>query len=183
VRNSTRILRNAYRRTSPNATSLFQEKSRPEFLSPFEVKLLRSPHTGLPPPIRERSLQRDARASLWLDACLGNFFVRTRFLRTVLARNFRRNVTMRAADECHPLPDQLHPCSRFFRFSSIRALRLEPEPKRSMRFTTPSIASAGDPVFAISRSVRSRSLDVPSPLLFRHPPLRFAPFFRTANVA
>lgn len=29
------------------------------------------------------------------------------------------NAKMRAADKCHPLPDQLHPCSRFFRFSSI----------------------------------------------------------------
>lgn len=31
---------------------------------------------------------------------------------------FPANAAMRAADECHPLPDQLHPCSPFFRFSS-----------------------------------------------------------------
>jgi len=78
----------------------------------------------LPLPIRERSLQRDARASLWLDACLGNFFVRLRIFRFAATRDLRRNVTMRAADECHPLPDQLHPCSRFSWFSSIRILRL-----------------------------------------------------------
>ena len=45
-----------------------------------------------------------------------------------------------------------------------------------MRFTTPSIASAGKPFFAI-REVFVPEAWVPSLLLFRHPPLRFDSIF------
>jgi hypothetical protein len=86
---------------------------------------------------------------------------------------------MRAADECHPLPDQLHPCSSFFRFSAQSALRQFKEPKRSMRFTTPSIASAGDPVFAREKCSFPRP-GVPSLLSLRHPSRLPAPPFRVA---
>jgi len=58
---------------------------------------------------------------------------------------------MRAAADCHPLPDQLHPCSWFSWFCSSPTLRLNSQPRRSMRFTTPSIASAGESVFAFEK--------------------------------
>jgi len=46
-----------------------------------------------------------------------------------------------------------------------------------MRFTTPSIASAGTPVFA-NREVFVPDAWSPSPLLFRHPPLSCASRFK-----
>jgi len=56
---------------------------------------------------------------------LGKFLsARPNSFESVRARSFRRNVTMRAADECHPLPDQLHPCSRFSWFSSVPSFKL-----------------------------------------------------------
>jgi len=48
-----------------------------------------------------------------------------------------------------------------------------------MRFTTPSIASAGKPVFAI-REVFVPEAWFPSLLLFRHPSRASIPFFRMA---
>jgi len=83
---------------------------------------------------------------------------------------------MRAADECHPLPDQLHPCSWFSWFCSDSILQPNLQPERSMRFTTPSIASAGESVFAFEKYSFPKP-DVPTPLLFRHPPLRFDSIF------
>jgi len=56
--------------------------------------------------------------------------------------------------------------------------RPQTEPRRSMRFTTPSIASAGDPVFAFEKYSFPKP-GASSPLLFRHPPLRCAPSFLT----
>jgi len=90
---------------------------------------------------------------------------------------------MRAADECHPLPDQLHPCSWFSWFCSLvndfglATNLLKPsQPRRSMRFTTPSIASAEKPVFGSEKYSFPKPW-FPSPLLFRHPPLRFDSIF------
>jgi hypothetical protein len=56
------------------------------------------------------------------------------------------------------------------------------EPRRSMRFTTPSIASAGEPVFAI-RELFVPEAWFPSLLLFRHPSRASIPFFRMATEA
>jgi hypothetical protein len=132
VRRSMRLLRNAYRRASPNAIS--KEISSRFSPSLRDEGILKIAHRFVVANL-ELSLQRDVRASLRLDARLGNTFAQipilsnrlaspilanraaTQILRPALTRSFRRNVTMRAADECHPLPDQLHPCSRFFRFS------------------------------------------------------------------
>jgi hypothetical protein len=75
---------------------------------------------------------------------------------------------MRAADECHPLPDQLHPCSWFSWFCSNPILRLNLQPRRSMRFTTPSIASAGESVFA-SEKYSFPKPEFPSRLLVSSP--------------
>jgi len=50
------------------------------------------------------------------------------------------------------------------------------EPRRSMRFTTPSIASAEKPVFGSEKYSFPKPW-FPSPLLFRHPPLRFDSIF------
>jgi len=50
------------------------------------------------------------------------------------------------------------------------------EPERSMRFTTPSIASAEKPVFGSEKYSFPKPW-FPSPLLFRHPPLRFDSIF------
>lgn len=61
---------------------------------------------------------------------------------------FPANAAMRAADECHPLPDQLHPCSPFFRFPRPSPCDAVRSRKDRCVFTTPSIASAGGPVFA-----------------------------------
>lgn len=54
---------------------------------------------------------------------------------------------MRAADDCHPLPDQLHPCSSFFRFPRTSPCDVVRSRKDRCVFTTPSIASAGGPLF------------------------------------
>lgn len=54
---------------------------------------------------------------------------------------------MRAADNCHPLPDQLHPCSSFPRFPRTSPCDAVRSREDRCVFTTPSIASAGGPVF------------------------------------
>jgi hypothetical protein len=58
----------------------------------------------------ELSHQRDVRASLGL----GTYVRRDALFRV---KSHPVDTAMRAADECHPLPDQLHPCSLFSRFS------------------------------------------------------------------
>lgn len=50
------------------------------------------------------------------------------------------------------------------------------EPRRSMRFTTPSIASAEKPVLCSEKYSFPKHW-FPSPLPFRHPPLRFDSIF------
>lgn len=57
------------------------------------------------------------------------------------------NAAMRAADNCHPLPDQLHPCSSFPRFPRTSPCDAVRSREDRCVFTTPSIASAGGPVF------------------------------------
>lgn len=85
------------------------------------------------------SRQRGMRASLWLRRLLGT---------CNLSVAYPANAAMRAADECHPLPDQLHPCSPFFRFPRPSPCDAVRSRKDRCVFTTPSIASAGGPVFA-----------------------------------
>jgi len=66
--------------------------------------------------------------------------------------------------------------ARGFPGSLRKNLSIFSGPERSMRFTTPSIASAGESVFAFENYSFPKP-DVPSPLLFRHPPLRFDSIF------
>jgi hypothetical protein len=94
------------------------------------------------------SRQRGMRASLRLR--------RSRRIRN-LSVAFSGNAAMRAADNCHPLPDQLHPCSSFSRFPRTSPCDAVRSRKDRCVFTTPSIASAGGPVFAV-RIVRSHGL-------------------------
>jgi hypothetical protein len=84
------------------------------------------------------SRQRGMRASLWLRRPLGT---------CTLSVAYSVNAAMRAADNCHPLPDQLHPCSSFFRFPRTSSCDVVRSRKDRCVFTTPSIASAGGPVF------------------------------------
>lgn len=85
------------------------------------------------------SRQRGMRASLWLRRPLGT---------CTLSVAYSVNAAMRAADNCHPLPDQLHPCSSFSRFPRTSPCDAVRSRKDRCVFTTPSIASAGGPVFA-----------------------------------
>jgi hypothetical protein len=86
-----------------------------------------------------------------------------RILRSARPRTLRRNVTMRAADECHPLPDQLHPCSRFSWFSwylvtSLRSMTsVLSQEDRCVSRRLRSL-QRGMTCFCKSRSVRSRRL-------------------------
>lgn len=116
------------------------------------------------------SRQRGMRASLWLRRLLGT---------CNLSVAYPANAAMRAADECHPLPDQLHPCSPFFRFPRTSPCDAVRSRKDRCVFTTPSIASAGGPVFAHENSSFPRP-GSSSLLSFRRPLLLPAPRFRVA---
>lgn len=95
---------------------------------------------------------------------LGKFLcARPNSFESVRARSFRRNVTMRAADECHPLPDQLHPCLRFSWFSSsfsFQAFAFDLSRSQEDRCVSRRLRSLqrGMTCFCKSRSVRSRRL-------------------------
>jgi len=64
---------------------------------------------------------------------------------------------MRAADDCHPLPDQLHPCSWFSWFCSNRYF-YKFAAKKIDAFHDAFDRFRGETGFCDSRSIRSRSL-------------------------
>jgi len=66
--------------------------------------------------------------------------------------------------------------ARGFPGSLGKNLSIFSEPRRSMRFTTPSIASAERPIFESEKYSFPKPWSL-SPLLFRHPPLRFDSIF------
>jgi hypothetical protein len=107
-------IRKPFRAPVSHSELAFLDESRASECAPFRLGQSRM------------SRQRGMRASLWLRRLLGK--------RRTFRSESPANAAMRAADECHPLPDQLHPCSPFFRFSSQPVLRQFKEPKRSMRF-------------------------------------------------
>jgi len=102
------------------------------------MKNQRDPHTVSPGQSR-MSRQRGMRASLWLRRPLGT---------CNLSVAYSVNAAMRAADNCHPLPDQLHPCSSFPRFPRTSPCDAVRSREDRCVFTTPSIAFAGGHVFA-----------------------------------
>jgi len=91
------------------------------------------------------------------------------------------NVAILAADECHPQPDQLHPCSRFFRFSSIGSCDATGAEKIDA-FHDAFDRFSGGKLFLRARSIRSRSPFSLRLSRFRHPPPGFAPPFRVVGV-
>lgn len=132
------IPRDACRRAIANEITLADVLARASLaLRDEEPAKTRAPfHLGQ----SRMSRQRGMRASLWLRRPLGI---------CDLSVAYSVNAAMRAADNCHPLPDQLHPCSSFSRFprtSSCDAVRSRED---RCVFTTPSIAFAGGPVFAL----------------------------------
>jgi hypothetical protein len=84
---------------------------------------------------------------------------------------------MRAADECHPLPDQLHPCSWFSWFCSNTdlSIKIRSQEDRCVSRRLRSLQRGNR--FLRSRSIRSRSLNSLRFSCFRHPPLRFDSIF------
>jgi hypothetical protein len=130
------IPRDACHRALPTRTPLrrFSLETR-EALRDEELARTRAPfHLGQ----SRMSRQRGMRASLWLRRSLGT---------CTLSVAYSVNAAMRAADNCHPLPDQLHPCSSFFRFPRTSPCDVVRSRKDRCVFTTPSIASAGGPFF------------------------------------
>lgn len=130
------IPRDACCRALPNDAALASKfVSRLAALRDEEPARTRAPfHLGQ----SRMSRQRGMRASLWLRRPLGT---------CNLSVAYSVNAAMRAADNCHPLPDQLHPCSSFFRFPRTSPCDAVRSRKDRCVFTTPSIASAGGPVF------------------------------------
>jgi len=149
------IPRDACRRAIANEITLADVLARASLaLRDEEPAKTRAPfHLGQ----SRMSRQRGMRASLWLR--------RPRGIKNLSVPD-SVNAAMRAADNCHPLPDQLHPCSSFSRFprtSSCDAVRSRED---RCVFTTPSIAFAGGPVL-LSRIVRSQEPGASSRLSFR----------------
>jgi len=103
VRSRQPSLRNAYRRASPKTLSACAENVFRNSKSLRGEVIPNAAHRFAFANL-ELSRQRDVRASLGLDEYLG------------VSKCSSRDpalTAMRAADDCHPLPDQLHPCSWF----------------------------------------------------------------------
>jgi len=162
VRSRQPSLRNAYRRASPNSQNPFEPCAfrNPE---PLRGEVIPNAAHRFAFANLELSQQRDVRASLGLDNRVSHEF---------LSRDFHDRQLPRCVlptNATHYLTNCTR--ARGFLGSLRKNLSISSEPKRSMRFTTPSIASAGDSVFA-SEKYSFPKPDVPSLLLFRHPPLR-----------
>lgn len=161
--------RDAFRRALPNTKTLSSARI-PIAAELFWTNRLPRLRTVSPWPISHVASTRDASFTL---AETFAWDVRTfRF-------SYPANAAMRAADECHPLPDQLHPCSPFFRFPRTSPCDAVRSRKDRCVFTTPSIASAGGPVFAHENCSFPRP-GSSSLLSFRRPLLLPAPRFRVA---
>jgi hypothetical protein len=119
-------IRKPFRAPVSHSELAFLDESRASECAPFRLGQSRM------------SRQRGMRASLWLRRPLGT---------CNLSVAYSVNAAMRAADNCHPLPDQLHPCSSFSRFPRPSPCDAVRSRKDRCVFTTPSIASAGGPVF------------------------------------
>jgi hypothetical protein len=177
VRSRQPSLRNAYRRASPNPRCPFELRVFRNLKSPRGEVISNFAHRFAFANL-ELSRQRDVRASLGLDAHLG--FSKFSFEIPVLA-------AMRAANECHPLPDQLHPCSWFSWFCSKLILRPVPfgnvilrsrfrsQEDRCVSRRLRSLRRGNR--FLRSRRILSRSLNSLRFSCFRHPPLRFDSIF------